>query len=233
MDGQSLDEFVNNELANLPGKPGGLGVLRSQSRGGVDGGAGGYEGQRLQLPWDPEIIALMCRAQEGVRTGSTTGPSWAQLIVEDVDGGYLVGISIRRLSEKYHGWLEDEDEEDAKDYTTCGGPNGDAKLPKKFKGATDADALVAFCEFLAGKVIKITKITTIQRKMNTANGTQIISQKIWDYVLDGEEAPQDTMLAAIHRWHALPAADQKALAKVLAAIGVDAKEIEQLTKKDK
>lgn len=229
--GQSLDEFINSELANLPGKPGGLGVLRTQSRGGVDGGAGGYVGQKLQLPWNPDIIALMCRAQEGVRTGNTTGPGWAQLICEDVDGGYFVGISIRRLSERYHGWKEGEEEDDAKDYATCDGPEGDSTLPKKFKGATDADALVAFCEFLAGKVIVITNITTIQRKMNTANGTQIISQKVWDYKLASEDVPTDTMMMAIHKWHELPAADQKVLAKVLTTIGVDAKEVAELTKK--
>lgn len=231
MKGQSVDEFINNELANLPGKPGGLGVLRTQSRGGVDGGAGGYVGQKLQLPWNPEIIALMCRAQEGVRSGSTTGPSWAQLIGEDIDGGYFVGFSIRRLSERYHGWLEGEDEDDAKDYATCDGPEGDSTLPKKFKGATDADALVAFCEFLAGRVIMITKITTIQRKMNTVSGTQIISQKLWDYKLVSDDVPSDTMMTALHRWHELAADDKKALAKVLTAIGVDPKEVAELTKK--
>lgn len=228
--GQSLDEFVNSELANLPGKQGGLSILRSQSRGGVDGGAGGYEGQRLQLPWAPALIDLFCRAQEGVRTGNTTGPGWAQLICEDVDGGYFVGISVRRLSEAYKGWLE-EDPEDLKDFVTCGGPDGDSTLPKHFKGATDADALVNFCEFLGGKVIKLTKITTFQRNMNVADGKREITQKVWDYKLDGDDVPTDTMMTAIHKWHELPAADQKALAKVLTAIGVDAKEIAELTKK--
>lgn len=228
--GQSLDEFVNSELANLPGKQGGLGILKAQSRGGVDGGAGGYEGQRIQLPWADELIDLFCRAQEGVRTGSTTGPGWAQLVVEDVDGGYFVGISVRRLSEAYKGWLE-EDPDDIRDFVTCGTADGDSTLPKHFKGATDADALVNFCKFIGGRVIKLTKIHTFQRKMNTQSGTQVITQKVWDYKLDSENVPSDTMMTAIHRWQALSADDKKALAKVLAAIGVDAKEIEQIVKK--
>ncbi len=208
-EGTKMSSLVSEECRDLQGRDGGSQVLKKSTRGGADGGAGGYEGQILQLPWSEKVVEMLCRRHDGVGNG----PEWAGIVCEDLSGGYLVEISVRRLSESY--MIKDENGDDRKIATNF---DSNDPAPSHFKGGNDWQGLLNFLEHVNGRSLRINKIKTIQR---TVNG-QSFNQKIWDYtILD--EVEEDSLIWSLENWDKLTTDQKKVAAGAASAAGADTK----------
>jgi len=219
-EGSSMSDVVDSETRELQGERGGLDVLSKQSRGGADGGAGGYAGQKLQLPWSEKVAELLCRKNKAV---SPNAPEWASLICEDIEGGYLVAVSVRRFSESYNYKDENGDPAIIK---TCFDSHDPA--PSHFKGGTDRQALLNFLDFVGGRTIELKSIKTIERKV----GDSTFQQKVWDYkVLD--EKRDDTLISVLENWDSATSSEKSAAAGAISEAGVPTKEAKEKLGNDK
>lgn len=220
-EGSSMADVVDSETRELQGERGGLDVLSKQSRGGADGGAGGYVGQKLQLCWTEKVAELLCRRNKPV---SANAPEWASIIAEDIEGGYLVAISIRRLSESYQ--YKDPERDEVSTIKTCFDSHDPA--PSHFKGGTDRQALLNFLEYVDGRTIEIKNIKTIERRV----GDTTFSQKVWDYkVLD--EKRDDTLISVLENWDTATPSEKQAATGAVSEAGVPTKETKEALEKDK
>lgn len=210
-----MSDVVDEETRELQGERGGLDVLSKQSRGGADGGAGGYEGQKLQLPWSEKVAELLCRKNKAVSPGA---PEWASLICEDINGGYLVAISVRRFSESYQ--YKDPERDEMATIKTCFDSHDPA--PSHFKGGTDRQALLNFLDYVGGRTIELKSIKTIERKI----GDSTFQQKVWDYkVLD--EKRDDTLISVLENWETASPSEKQAAAGAISEAGVPTKEAKE------
>lgn len=220
-EGSSMSDIVDSETRELQGERGGLDVLSKQSRGGADGGAGGYAGQKLQLPWSEKVAELLCRRNKPV---SANAPEWASLICEDITGGYLVAVSIRRFSESYQ--YKDPDRDEMATIKTCFDSHDPA--PSHFKGGTDRQALLNFLDYVGGRTIELKSIKTIERTV----GDSTFQQKVWDYkVLD--EKRDDTLISVLENWDNATSEEKSAAAGAISETGVTVKETKEKLEGDK
>ena len=182
--GDAVGEYVSVGMSAFKK----LGLRRT---GGGLNNPNGRKGQVLMLPYGPKLGAFVAEMPK-VTTG---GVEWYKLVAEDANG-YLVGIPINRLCERYLADKRDD-----------GDPNPDSKevgtespLTAFFVGPSDDVCLQNLCDHLEGRAIKIGEVYTETRILG--DGTTARGRR-WAYDLAPEdEQPnfQESLLWVLMNW---------------------------------
>lgn len=165
-----------------------LGLRRT---GGGLNNPNGRKGQVLMLPYGPRLEAFVA---EMPKVG-TSGVEWYKLVAEDANG-YLVGIPINRLCERYMADKRDENDPNPKPEEV----GTESTLTQFFVGPSDDLCLQNLCDHLAGRAIKINDVITETRILS--DGTTARGRR-WNYELaPDDEQPnfQESLLWVLLNW---------------------------------
>jgi hypothetical protein len=165
-----------------------LGLRRT---GGGLNNPNGRKGQVLMLPFGPKLEAFVAEMPK-VTTG---GVEWYKLVCEDANG-YLVGIPINRLCERYIADKRDEGDPNPRPEEV----GTESSLTAYFVGPSDDICLQNLCDHLAGRAIKINDVMTETRILS--DGTTARGRR-WNYELaPDDEQPkfQESLLWVLMNW---------------------------------
>jgi hypothetical protein len=165
-----------------------LGLRRT---GGGLNNPNGRKGQVLMLPYGPRLEAFVA---EMPKVGSS-GVEWYKLVCEDANG-YLVGIPINRLCERYIADKRDEGDPNPKPEEV----GTESSLTAYFVGPSDDICLQNLCDHLQGRAIKINDVINETRILS--DGTTARGRR-WNYELaPDDEQPnfQESLLWVLMNW---------------------------------
>lgn len=182
--GDAVGEFVSVGMSAFKK----LGLRRT---GGGLNNPNGRKGQVLMLPYGPKLGAFVAEMPK-VTTG---GVEWYKLVAEDANG-YLVGIPINRLCERYIADKRDEGDPNPRPEEV----GTESPLTAFFVGPSDDVCLQNLCDHLAGRAIKIGEVYTETRILG--DGTTARGRR-WAYDLaPDDEQPnfQESLLWVLMNW---------------------------------
>lgn len=165
-----------------------LGLRRT---GGGLNNPNGRKGQVLMLPYGPRLEAFVA---EMPKVGSS-GVEWYKLVCEDANG-YLVGIPINRLCERYIADKRDEGDPNPRPEEV----GTESSLTAYFVGPSDDICLQNLCDHLQGRAIKINDVINETRILS--DGTTARGRR-WNYELaPDDEQPnfQESLLWVLMNW---------------------------------
>lgn len=165
-----------------------LGLRRT---GGGLNNPNGRKGQVLMLPYGPKLEAFVA---EMPKVGSS-GVEWYKLVAEDANG-YLVGIPINRLCERYIADKRDEGDPNPKPEEV----GTESPLTAYFVGPSDDLCLQNLCDHLQGRAIKIGDVITETRILS--DGTTARGRRWnYDYAPDDEQPVfEESLLWVLLNW---------------------------------
>lgn len=166
--GNAVGEYVSVGMSAFKK----LGLRRT---GGGLNNPNGRKGQVLMLPYGPKLGAFVA---EMPKVGSS-GVEWYKLVAEDANG-YLVGIPINRLCERYIADRRDEGDPNPRPEEV----GTESPLTQFFVGPSDDVCLQNLCDHLEGRAIKIGDVITETRILG--DGTTARGRR-WAY----DFAPED------------------------------------------
>ena len=165
-----------------------LGLRRT---GGGLNNPNGRKGQVLMLPYGPRLEAFVA---EMPKVGSS-GVEWYKLVCEDANG-YLVGIPINRLCERYMADKRDEGDPNPKPEEV----GTESPLTAYFVGPSDDVCLQNLCDHLEGRAIKIGDVITETRILG--DGTTARGRRwAYDFAPEDEQPKfQESLLWVLLNW---------------------------------
>lgn len=182
--GNAVGEFVSVGMSAFKK----LGLRRT---GGGLNNPNGRKGQVLMLPYGPKLGAFVAEMPK-VTAG---GVEWYKLVAEDANG-YLVGIPINRLCERYIADKRDEGDPNPRPEEV----GTESPLTQFFVGPSDDVCLQNLCDHLEGRAIKIGEVYTETRILG--DGTTARGRR-WAYDLAPEdEQPKfkESLLWVLMNW---------------------------------
>ena len=165
--------------------------LGNRRTGGGLNNPNGRKDQVLMLPYGPKLGAFVAKMPKV----GTSGIEWFKLVCEDANG-YLVGIPINRLCERYIADKRDEGDPNPRPEEV----GTDSPLVKYYVGPTDDICLQNLCDHLEGRAIKIGDVINETRILS--DGTTARGRR-WAYdVAPDDEQPNfnESLLWVLLNW---------------------------------